>query len=57
MDPEPTSRAVCNPKNNHVRNPEITMPVYAREKAPFEAEFPLVRENLIEDKSTGTFVM
>ena len=31
--------------------------IYAREKAPFEAEFPLVRENLIEDKSTGTFVM
>ena len=32
------------------------MSVYAREKAPFEAEFPLVRENLIEDKfiSTGT---
>ena len=32
------------------------MSVYAREKAPFEAEFPLLPENLIEDKfiSTGT---
>ena len=34
------------------RKPKVLreLRVYAREKAPFEAEFPLVRENLIEDK-------
>ena len=38
------------------RKPKVLreLRVYAREKAPFEAEFPLVRENLIEDKFIST---